>query len=299
MNGPSQDLPSGDCFVIAPIGNEGTETRKRTENLFDYIIKKAVAGKYTPFLAHRISSPGVITMQIIEKLIKSELVIADLTENNANVYYELALRHVLDLPVILVIQKGQEHDIPFDLQSLRVIPYDLSVDQAEGAIAEIAESIKGIQSDTLYMKNIISQRLSIFQEPEGPLENKILIGLLHCVNRYRFELIEPFFNNLVPIERRLKILYSSFYNVMFEAAHREYLKRETVMQVFDKDLKIQVSKLFDEVEPILGSLSAAMAKKDVKRIEKSLQNWRSNNSSFFKCWVEQYRRWVDEHLTNE
>ena len=99
-------MEKGECFVIAPIGEPDSETRKRTDGVFKHIIKKAVNGQYNAVMAHKLDLPGKITMHIIEKIVTASLVIADLTENNANVYYELALRHALISPQFCSLRKS-------------------------------------------------------------------------------------------------------------------------------------------------------------------------------------------------
>jgi hypothetical protein len=47
------------------------------------------------------------------------MVIADLTERNSNVFYELAVRHMIDKPIVQVIRTGDP--VPFDVASLRVL----------------------------------------------------------------------------------------------------------------------------------------------------------------------------------
>ena len=65
-----------------------------------------------PVRADGIASPGLITRQIVTHLIESDLVIADLSGHNPNVFYELALRHALKKPFVQMIHKGE--DLPFD-----------------------------------------------------------------------------------------------------------------------------------------------------------------------------------------
>src|SRR5205085_5786008 len=66
--------------------------------------------------------PGVITRQTIEYILRSRLVVADLSFSNANVFYELALRHAARLPVVQIIQHGDP--IPFDINQMRTIIID-------------------------------------------------------------------------------------------------------------------------------------------------------------------------------
>lgn len=113
------------CFVISPIGSEGSETRERADKLLNYVISPVVDDKgYETVRADDIDEPGLITSQIIEYVVESDLVIADLTEKNANVFYELAVRHSLQKPTIQIIDDSSE--IPFDIANTRTIQLDLS-----------------------------------------------------------------------------------------------------------------------------------------------------------------------------
>lgn len=111
------------CFVICPIGQLDSETRKRSDDLLDFIIAPVVNELgYKAMRADKLGLPGDITVQIITELNSSDLIIADLTEKNANVFYELAISHALRKPVVHMIKQGES--IPFDLQQNRVVEYD-------------------------------------------------------------------------------------------------------------------------------------------------------------------------------
>jgi hypothetical protein len=82
------------CFVIAPIGEPASEIRKRSDQVFTYVITPAVQEcGYTALRADQISEPGLIDSQVIERIVNDPLVIADLTGHNPNVFYELALKY--------------------------------------------------------------------------------------------------------------------------------------------------------------------------------------------------------------
>jgi hypothetical protein len=74
--------------------------------------------------ADQLARPGLITTQIMEHLLRSDLVIADLSDHNPNVFYELAVRHFAARPVVQLIHHDQ--NIPFDLVQLRTIKYNLT-----------------------------------------------------------------------------------------------------------------------------------------------------------------------------
>ena len=67
-------------------------------------------------------TPGTIVNDIWDHIQNSRIVLADLTQQNANVFYELGLAHASGKPVILLSESID--DIPFDLRALRIILYD-------------------------------------------------------------------------------------------------------------------------------------------------------------------------------
>jgi hypothetical protein len=90
------------CFVIGPIGEAGTDDREDADAFMKYIVAQCSALAQfdygPPVRADQMPEP--ITSQIIKLLKEADLVIADLTSNNPNVYYELSLRHALGKSVI-------------------------------------------------------------------------------------------------------------------------------------------------------------------------------------------------------
>ena len=143
----SEQVFGADCFIICPIGNENSSERQHSDILLNHIFKPVLkALKYNSIRADQIPKAGMITTQIINLIIDSDLVIADLTDQNPNVFYELAIRHATNKPYIQIIRKGQK--IPFDLSGVRTIEIDVTdldnVDQAKKVLeAQIIEIQKG------------------------------------------------------------------------------------------------------------------------------------------------------------
>lgn len=120
----SESKPAKTCFVICPIGPDDSEIRRWADDLLDLVIKPIVADfGYTTVRADKIPEPGRITSQVIEHLEQDELVIADLTGHNPNVFYELAVRHVTRKPIVMMIE--QDQTVPFDVAPERTIRFTL------------------------------------------------------------------------------------------------------------------------------------------------------------------------------
>ncbi|MEN6341758.1 MAG: hypothetical protein ABFC89_04275 [Methanospirillum sp.] len=138
-------MKAGDaCFIIAPIGESGTTTRTRTDKLIRYLIEPALQEfGLVPRIANRMSDGGDIQRQIVMNLIQAPLVIADLTDGNPNVFYELGIRHLTEQPCIHMIEDG--NDIPFDLSSMRTIFYNFDVGNSDGIRIQLRDFIRRFQ----------------------------------------------------------------------------------------------------------------------------------------------------------
>ena len=140
------------CFIICPIGAAGSETRKRADRMLKHVYAPVLdANGYETVRADKILKSGLITSQIINLILESELVIADLTDSNPNVYYELALRHATGKAFIQIAEAGQQ--IPFDIAGLRTIFVDLTdpddIDSARKDLrGYIAEFEQGHRADS-------------------------------------------------------------------------------------------------------------------------------------------------------
>ena len=112
-------------FFIALIGEEGSEHREHSDAMLGALIERAIEDTgMTVVRADQIGKPGMITSQVIEYILKSAVVVADLSFHNPNVFYELALRHVTGLPTVHIVRS--EDKIPFDISDFRTIRIDTS-----------------------------------------------------------------------------------------------------------------------------------------------------------------------------
>jgi len=65
-------------------------------------------------------------MQVYERLVSADLVIADLSGGNPNVFYELAVRHMTRKPFVQLLIKGEA--LPFDVAPERTVHFSFDVD---------------------------------------------------------------------------------------------------------------------------------------------------------------------------
>jgi hypothetical protein len=117
------------------------------------------------------------------------LVVADLTGINPNVFYELAIRHVIRKPLVQIIQKGEK--IPFDVAGMRTIQVDhRDLDSVEDAKADIQRQIKAVEGKA--PKDIespisVSAELQALRQSERP-EDRTLAELVSIVAQLRTEI---------------------------------------------------------------------------------------------------------------
>lgn len=112
------------CFVISPIGEEGSETRKRADQLFKYIINPVCdTCDFNAVRVDQMNQADSITQTIIDHLKTDALVIADITGHNPNAFYEMGFRASTNKPIIHLKEKGES--IPFDIAGIRAFEYDL------------------------------------------------------------------------------------------------------------------------------------------------------------------------------
>ena len=111
------------CFIITPIGNTDSEIFRKTKGVIDSVIKPVLQehGFSDIKPAYEITEQGTIGNQIISRIIGDDLVVANLTGNNPNVMYELAIRHITAKPIVTICENGTI--LPFDIKDSRTIFY--------------------------------------------------------------------------------------------------------------------------------------------------------------------------------
>lgn len=104
------------CFMMMPFGGWFD---KYYQEIYVPAIKDA---GFEPVRADELFNTGSVVEQIWEQIEKAKVLLADLTDKNANVFYELGLAHAARKPVVFTA--GKVEDVPFDLRHLRVIIYE-------------------------------------------------------------------------------------------------------------------------------------------------------------------------------
>lgn len=160
------------CFIITPIGEENSPTRRHIDGIIDACIEPVLRQKkYSMDVSHRISTPGSINNQILTAIYSYDLAIANLTKFNPNVMYELAFRHSVNKPVIMIMEKNSQR-LPFDISGERTIFY---INDSQGTIKlkeDLINVIDSIEKDKSgSVDNPIYNAIKDIQENSNVLES--------------------------------------------------------------------------------------------------------------------------------
>lgn len=119
------------CFILMPFGRKpaGDGRFVDFDLVYEQLIKPAVvAADLEPLRADEEQAGGVIHKPMFERLILCEYAVADLTTANANVFYELGIRHAVRPASTILIFAGGAARLPFDVAPLRGLAYHINKD---------------------------------------------------------------------------------------------------------------------------------------------------------------------------
>jgi O-acetyl-ADP-ribose deacetylase (regulator of RNase III) len=154
------------CFVISPIGEEGSAVRAHADDVLEFIIKPALARcDVVAVRSDQMAESGTITEQMFREIVAADVCVVLLTGFNPNVFYELAVAQSAARPVVILIEKGLT--LPFDVKDLRCIQYEmvpisrLVKGTYADRVAEMLEEIKrqGWKAPTLFEQFGVGRKL--------------------------------------------------------------------------------------------------------------------------------------------
>ena len=284
-----QDDNNNICFIISPIGDKDTPTRKRADELLDCLINPILKSlkefELESIRADKISAPGMITTQVITHILNDKLVIADLSDHNPNVYYELALRHAFRKPVIQLIEEGQR--LPFDVMGIRTISYNLSnarllreteenlkkaiissltddtkIESPVTIAARIEDLTKSDKSDNIAIFQTLIEHTSNISRKLDNMESRV------CRTEDYKETIPPL------IKDKLEGIFNSYSNeigllksVKFAGVTGIFKRRETAIKAFSRALDEENKEII-----IIGSsLKGLLQKEEYSEIREKIK----------------------------
>lgn len=117
------------CFVLMPFGKKSSNVGSMIDfdAIYQDLISPAINGSgLEPLRADEEMTGGIIHKPMFERLILCEYAVADLTTANANVFYELGVRHAVRPWSTVLMFAKESGQLPFDVSPLRVMAYNLT-----------------------------------------------------------------------------------------------------------------------------------------------------------------------------
>lgn len=118
------------AFVIMPFGTKkGADGQPINFNaIYEHLIKPALeSAGFESFRADESTASGDILTDMFQELLLADLCLVDMSIDNANVFYELGIRHAFRKRGIVHIQAGRAY-MPFDVFNVRTVPYHITSD---------------------------------------------------------------------------------------------------------------------------------------------------------------------------
>ena len=122
------------------------EYREPFDTFYREVIKPQAEKLYDVVRIDEKSGPGVIFQDMQREISQSDIVIAEITPANPNVFYELGFAQALGKPTILLAQRGGK--LPFDIASYRVVFYDDSIGGKSRVEEDLAKHLDAISQST-------------------------------------------------------------------------------------------------------------------------------------------------------
>lgn len=210
------------CYIITPVENEKGSVKRHMDGIINAVLMPVLSDDYEVLVDYRIPNPEYIDKQVLRHIYHSDLMIAFLSENNPNVMYQLAFRHSIGSPVIMIAEEGTIIPLCFNEKTI------FYINDAQGVLDLIEKLISYLETidfkkvqegpiydclrDILNEENIVKNVENVFE----PLSNILKEDEIEEINETEF----LFFRDLIKEENINKNLELEF--------DKEVLKKEIV-----------------------------------------------------------------------
>lgn len=127
------------CFVLMPFD-------EKFDGIYDLIKEELDNFNLNIIRADDINEPGTVIDDICNNIKNSKFLIAELTDLNPNVFYEVGYADALDKNIILIIQKSQNDSekFPFDVSGKRMIIYEDTIAGQKNLKSKLQKYVRNI-----------------------------------------------------------------------------------------------------------------------------------------------------------
>jgi len=239
------------CYIISQIGKPDSKEREWANFVREHIITPAVTdcGYEVPARADDPQKDLIMT-DIIEQMFLSDLVVADLTDNNPNVYYELGIRHCAQKPAIHLIRNTESP--PFDLGGNKAMFISTEHVDVIKAIKDIQERIKAIEKNP---KQFFSQvqmyiqhkNLEVFKQTQAGKDDLLVNGMYQLTESFQTlsEMQKQIYYEVVEKPQQRRSTFLSDWHSPTGSIAQQYTPAQTV-SVHDSNVQELVNKAMEE-----------------------------------------------------
>lgn len=150
------------CFVLMPFGEKVDASGKKIDfdSIYEELMRPAIEKvDLEPIRADEERAGGIIHKAMFERLILCDYAVADLTTANANVFYELGVRHAVR-PYKTALIFADRSQLPFDVNLLRAFPYKLD---SNGKLADKDKDVEKLTQKLYHLKQETYTDSPLFQ----------------------------------------------------------------------------------------------------------------------------------------
>lgn len=198
-----------------PISDNSNYQKGHFTRVYNHIIKPAcLKAKFNPIRADDVLNTNHIALDVIKKIIESDMAICDLSSQNPNVLYELGIRQAFDKPVTLI--KDFKTKRIFDIQGIRDVEYDenLRIDTVEDTISTLAQSLLNTYEQKEDEVNSLVKLLAIapaekMEQTKISIETELILSSLQTLEK-KIKVIERYTSeNLINSRKEINNLTES------------------------------------------------------------------------------------------
>src|SRR5215216_2667048 len=157
------------CFVLMPFGQKPDSAGDIIDfnAVYADLIRPAIdAAGLEPIRADEEVTGGIIHKPMFERLVLCDYAVADLTTANANVFYELGVRHAVRPWSTVLIYAESGGRLPFDLSPMRALPYRINL---EGRIEDHNNNNAGEATKSALVKRLKEAKEAQNRATDSPL----------------------------------------------------------------------------------------------------------------------------------
>ena len=159
------------CFVVSPIGDEGSKERKHANNVYNFLIKPVCEkNDLNPLRIDQKFNSDMITSSIFHCLDTYDLVIVDISFLNPNVMFEYGYRFSKGKKLVAIKDKNLVENFPFDIKDIDTMHYSLEPDDIFNSVELLNQYVRNTLTSgnrTFFSKTIEDTTVEIVREEDG------------------------------------------------------------------------------------------------------------------------------------